>query len=153
MTIRFLKRPNPIVLGFALEILAAIPASAQTTAPLGDRRSLAGAGASRWLGDVSACGGPLCPETASGEFSVPVGSGYQFVVGGAAGRVLGLRAPLLSERRLDVRYATPRLSAWTGAVRADGQYSDSLTPRLRFESGLRYATTNAEIAVAVSVIP
>lgn len=150
MTFFFRKRPSPVVVACALGMVAASTAAGQTTAPLGDRRLLASPGVSRWLGDVSACGGPLCPETASGEFSVPLRSGYEFVVGGAAGRVFGSRSSLLSERRADLRYSTPRLSAWTGAVRGDGQPPDTITPRLRFESGLRYATTNAEIAIALS---
>ena len=135
----------------AISMLLALTASAQLTAPLGDRRLVPNSGEPRWLGDISACGGPLCTQTASAETSVPLLGSVQLVLGGSAGRVLTSRSPWTGERRVDLRYSTGSLSVWAGGVRTDGLVSDTTSPlRTRIESGFRFATTNAEIALSLS---
>ena len=135
----------------ALSILVASTASAQLTAPLGERRLVPNSGVPRWLGDVNACGGPLCTQTASAEASVPLLGSLQLVFGGSAGRMLTNRSPWTSERRADLRYSTGALSIWAGGVRTDGLVSDTTAPlRTRLESGFRLATTRAEIALSLS---
>ena len=132
-------------------LLIARFATAQGTAPLGDRVFASQAIVPRWLGDVSACSGPLCAQTAFAEASLPLVRGLNVVVGGGAGRVLDSGSPWTSERRLDVRYATNAVSAWVGGVRADGRFSDTVSAlRTRLESGLRVTTTNAEVALSLS---
>jgi hypothetical protein len=135
----------------AASIAFALTASAQLTAPLGERRLVPNSGVPRWLGDVSACGGPLCTQTASAEASLPLMGSLQMVIGGSAARVLTARSPWTGERRVDLRYSTGALSIWAGGVRTDGLVSDTTSPlRTRLESGFRFATTNAEIALSLS---
>ena len=134
-----------------MSVLVAVTASAQLTAPLGERRLVPNPGVPRWLGDVSACGGPLCTQTASAETSVPLLGNLQLVLGGSAGRILASHSAWTGERRLDVRYSTGLLSVWAGGVRTDGLVSDTTAPlRTRLESGFRFATANAEIALSLS---
>ena len=129
----------------------AVTASAQLTAPLGERRLLPNSGIPRWLGDLSACGGPLCSQTASAETSVPLLGSLQLVLGGSAGRMLAPRSSWSGERRVDLRYSTGGLSVWAGGVRTDGLVSDTTAPlRTRIESGFRFSIANAEIALSLS---
>jgi hypothetical protein len=143
----FIDRLDAVRVG-VIALLAATTASAQATAPLGERLLVPHSSASRWLGDATACGGPLCVQAASGEFALPVMTGLRLVVGGGAGRVLDSQSSWLSERRVDLRYSGSSMSAWAGAVRADGWSSDTAALRSRLESGFRYATSNAEIALS-----
>jgi len=136
---------------FAMSALFALTASAQLTAPLGERSVVPSSRTPRWLGDVSACGGPLCTQSASAETSIPLVGGLQVVVGGGAGRPFGARSPWTHERRFDLRYATGSISAWMGGVRTDGLVSDTTTPlRTRLESGFRFTTKSAELALSFS---
>jgi hypothetical protein len=142
---------NAGVPAFVMSSLLASTALAQLTAPLGERRVVLSSRVPRWLGDVSACGGPLCTQTASAETSIPLAGGFQVVFGGGAGRMFDARSSWTSERRVDLRYATRPLSAWIGGVRTDGLVSDTTSPlRARLESGLRFATTNAELVLSFS---
>ena len=148
-----LHRPLGVAGGraFVMSALFAVTGSAQLTAPLGERSVVLSSRVPRWLGDVSACGGPLCAQTASAETSIPLVDGFQVVIGSGAGRAFGARSPWTNERRVDLRYATRSLSAWVGGVRTDGLVSDTTAPlRTRLESGFRFTTKSAELALSFS---